>query len=112
MLSPSNSNVIPARNAPLTQPSYWVNASLSSLEEIQEFERTPLLQRKLPQSTYEFLQNGCAIDPDGIAIHYFVYAARCAKEHIGMTFKEVFDRITQTANLFHALGVRWEVLIS
>mgnify|MGYP003583626792 FL=1 len=112
MLSPSNSNVIPARNAPLTQPSYWVNASLSSLEEIQEFERTPLLQRKLPQSTYEFLQNGCAIDPDGIAIHYFADAARCAKEHIGMTFKEVFDRITQTANLFHALGVRSEDVIS
>ena len=40
--------------------------------DIRAVEQVPLSERDLPPSTYEMLQRGAAIDPEGPALHFFL----------------------------------------
>ncbi|MFV9457890.1 acyl-CoA synthetase [Rhodococcus sp. NM-2] len=84
---------------------------LSSRAKIEEYERTPLSERGLPTSVYDYIRNGAMIDPDTIAFTYLPDMNDLDDvEHI--THRQVLHRITQAANLFHSLGVRGEDVVS
>lgn len=86
-------------------PPYWIQADLSSVEKIQQFEAIPLKQRDLPTSTYELLKRSSAFRPDQIAIHYFDDPDSCGTEQVSVTFSELMRKVHQTANMLHDLGV-------
>lgn len=77
---------------------------VSSLADIEAFERTPLDVRGLPESTYEMLRRGHDLDPSAPAIHY-VASGDDYKHAITVTHGELFERITQAANLLHQTGI-------
>ncbi|MDV6279180.1 AMP-binding protein [Rhodococcus jostii] len=92
-----------AAGAPI--PPYWVTQDLSSRAKIKQYEQTPLPERGLPTSVYEFIRTGAMIDPEAIAFTYLPDVRDLTTaEHL--THRQVLRRITQATNLFHALGVR------
>lgn len=92
-------------------PPYWAMQDLSSRAKIEEYERTPLSERGLPTSVYDYIRNGATIDPDAIAFTYLPDMNDLDDvEHI--THRQVLHRITQAANLFHSLDVRGEDVVS
>ncbi|MCB0040969.1 MAG: AMP-binding protein, partial [Caldilinea sp.] len=79
-------------------------AGFASLAEIEAFEATPLVERDLPGSTYAAIQRTAAAHPDLPALIFFLQGA--AYQHaVTFTFRDFLARVTQTANMFHALGV-------
>ncbi|MFC9871787.1 AMP-binding protein [Nocardia salmonicida] len=85
-------------------PGYWAKTDLSTRAKIKEFERTPLAERGLPTSVYDYIRAGAAIDPDAVAFTYFADAHDLETvQHI--THREVLYRITQVANLLWSLKV-------
>jgi hypothetical protein len=44
---------------------------ISSLQDIERDEATPLAQRDVPQSTYEMLRRGAGVAPDNPALSFF-----------------------------------------
>lgn len=93
-------------------PAYWVPGILQTEQEVLDFERVPLAHRGLPASTYEMLMDGCAIDPDKVAIHYFTDGAQPLATCQQVTFAELRTKVHQTANLLHELGVRATDVVS
>lgn len=87
------------------QPAYWTSEVLCSEEDVIRFEQTPLSARNLPASTHEMLMDGCSIDPSKVAIEFFSDGARAKETTVSITFGELRQRIIQTANLLHELGV-------
>lgn len=85
-------------------PKYWVRPDLSNAEKIREFERIPLAERDLPNSTYEFLARAARHNPGGIAIRY---VADPTSDELpeGVTFQQLLDRIHQVANLVYSEGL-------
>ena len=81
-----------------------VVTKISSIADIEAFERIPLSQRNLPNSTYEALLSGCARKPRKIAIQFFPRAEEYAHP-ADITFEQLMSGIHQTANLLHSLGV-------
>lgn len=79
-------------------------AGFASLAEIEAFEATPLVERGLPDNTYAAVQRTAAAHPDLPALIFFLQGA--AYQHaVTFTFREFLGKLTQTANMFHALGV-------
>ena len=93
-------------------PHYWPDEVLYSLADVERFERIPLEERKLPVSTYEMLMDGCAIDPSKVAIEYFTDGARPRETGRQVTFAELQQKVNQTANLLHDLGVGKDDVVS
>ncbi|WP_422049009.1 acyl-CoA synthetase [Shimia sp.] len=80
------------------------NTVLKTMDEILAFERTPLQDRHLPQSTYEALQKGAALNPDAPALSFFLSAAAMRTPYV-LTHGQLLARITQTANALRRLGI-------
>lgn len=93
-------------------PHYWRWPTLGSEEEVARFERVPLAERRLPASTYEMLMDGCAIDPAKVAIEFFTDGQRPLDTNRQVTYGELRERVHQTANLLHELGVRKDDVVS
>lgn len=87
------------------EPGYWIDADLSDRRQLAAFESVPLQQRGLPGNVHALLKDACAIDPDKIAIHYFTDGTNPRESATATTYRELWSRINQTANLFHSLGV-------
>lgn len=87
------------------QPAYWTSEVLCSEEDVTRFEQTPLSARNLPASTHEMLMDGCSIEPSKVAIQFFSDGARPGETSASITYGELKQRILQTANLLHALGI-------
>lgn len=88
-------------------------SQISSIQDIQEIEKTPLAAHSLPQSTYDMLQQGAAIKPEAPALHWFLQAkgkAYTYKETY--SFREMLGHIRQTANFFHSLGIDKDDVVS
>jgi fatty-acyl-CoA synthase len=77
---------------------------LSSAEKLAAFEAVPYDERIAAASTYEALRRGASHNPDAPAI-LFLPNADPDDTPITITHRQYFARLTQTANLFHALGV-------
>jgi len=65
----------------------------------------------LPESTYELIRTGVAINPEAPALSFFM-KAEDHREAEAFSYRDLFRRITQTANFFHCLGVGKDDVIS
>ena len=83
-------------------------ATMTDLEKIAE---TPIEERLRFFNTYDMIKHGAAIDPDAIAISFIPTGAQYS-DPIQVTYSEFLARITQTANLFHDLGIRSDDVVS
>ncbi len=83
-------------------------ATMTDLEKIAE---TPIEERLPFFNTYDMIKHGAAIDPDAIAISFIPTGAQYS-DPIQVTYSEFLARITQTANLFHDLGIRSDDVVS
>lgn len=86
-------------------------AEIRTLNDIKAIEQIPLSERGLPANTYEMLQQGAALNPDGTALAFFLQGTAYAQA-VQFSYKELIRQITQTANLFHSLGVGKEDVVS
>jgi len=109
---------------------------VKSPQDIETFESIPFSERQLPLSTYEYLQQGCELNPNKIALEYFLRADEYAPEKVSLknkfidkalrlisgeryaapyikyTFKEVHQKVNQTANFLTDLGIGKDDVVS
>ena len=78
---------------------------VATLADIEAIEQIPLSERDLPASTYEAIRRGAARNPDGVALHFFLQGDMYDKG-VSFTYREWLGALHQTANMFHALGLR------
>lgn len=84
---------------------------ITTLADIQVIERTALTERNLPQSTYEALLRAEAINPNRIALRFFL-EGDAYWDQVFYTYKDLIGLVNQTANMFHSLGVRKHDVVS
>lgn len=84
---------------------------LRSLDDIIQLEQTPLSARDLPESTYELVRCGAAINPEKFAIRYVLRGTHFRRSH-DITYRELMQHITRAANMFSAIGVGGKDVIS
>lgn len=82
-------------------------ASLDDIEAI-EAEGPPA---EWPESTYELLQRGAALDPDAPALSFFLRTEDHARPET-WTYRRLMADVTRTANAFHALGATPDTVIA
>jgi len=85
--------------------------SFATDAEIRAFEKIPYEDRIAAQSTYAAIKLGAAHDPDAPAIH-FLPNADPADTPIVISHRDFVARVTQAANMFHALGVGKDDVVS
>jgi fatty-acyl-CoA synthase len=78
--------------------------SFANDAELRAFEATPYADRIAAQSTYEALKLGAAHNGGAPAIQ-FLANADPADQPIVISYRDFIARVTQAANMFHALGV-------
>jgi len=78
--------------------------SLANDADLRAFEEVPYQDRIAAQSTYDALRLGAAHDPSSPAL-LFLANARADDEPVVLSHGEFFGRVTQVANMLHALGV-------
>ncbi len=78
---------------------------IATMADVEAIESVPLEERNLPPNTYEAIRRGMERNPDGWALSFFLQAAEYHRPE-RYTFRQLFSRITQTANMFHDLGIR------
>lgn len=84
---------------------------LGSAAGLAGFESTPYAQRIDASSTFEALQRGAAHAPDAAAIH-FLRQADPDETPTTIRHAQFIERVTQAGNLFHALGVGPDDVVS
>ena len=79
-------------------------APLRTAADLAAFEAVPYDERIAAQSTYEALQIGASIDPGAPALQ-FLSKADPDEAPATVSYAQLIARVTQSANLFHDLGV-------
>lgn len=74
-------------------------------EDIVAIERTPLAERHLPSSTYELIRRTAQTSPDAPALS-FILQGTAEETPLRLSYRELLENITRTANAFHRLGLR------
>lgn len=82
-----------------------------TIADIEAFEKTPIEQRATAFNTYDLLREGAGINPEALALSSFFSGQDYASPR-RLIYRDFFSRITQTANLFHDLGVGPKDVIS
>ena len=82
-----------------------VTPAIKSLADVRQIEQTPLSARDLPASTYALIQRTAAAQPDAPALS-FILQGTADETAYRLNYAELLDKITQTANAFHRLGLR------
>jgi fatty-acyl-CoA synthase len=77
---------------------------LRNLRDIEDLERVPLEQRLLSWDVNDWIRAGLDLDPQKVAIRY-VADGNPESSVVNVTYDELKQRATSTANLFHSLGV-------
>lgn len=77
---------------------------MTGLKDLQAIERVPLADRQLPQSTYALLEESAERYGDNTALRFLVEGT-IDEQSITYSYRELFARITQTANALHHLGI-------
>jgi fatty-acyl-CoA synthase len=75
-----------------------------TISDIEALEKTPVRESIKAFNTYDLIRNGAAINPEATAISFFLTGNDYASPQ-RISYRDYFSRITQTANLFHDLGV-------
>ena len=78
--------------------------SFATDAEVRAFEQTPYADRIAAQSTYDALKLGAAHNPDAPALQ-FLANADPADQPVVISYRDFLARVTQAANMFGALGV-------
>ena len=78
---------------------------IATMADLEAIARIPIEERLPFFNTYDMIKHGAAIDPDAIAIS-FIPTGEQYSNPIQVTYSEFLARVTQTANLFHDLGIR------
>ncbi|MBU1741030.1 MAG: acyl-CoA synthetase [Proteobacteria bacterium] len=71
---------------------------------IAQFERTPIEDRLQFSNTYDLLGHGAGVDPDAPAISFISNGGRYGEPEV-FSYRRLVERVTQTANLLHDLGM-------
>jgi len=79
--------------------------------EVRAFEEIPYADRIAAASTYDAIRLGAAHKPDSPAIQYLPNADPGDKP-IVISHRDFVARVTQAANMFHALGVGSDDVVS
>ncbi len=79
--------------------------------DVRAFEAVPYAERVAAQSTYDAIKLGAAKNPDAPAIQ-FLANADPADTPIVISHRDFVARVTQAANMFHALGVNDNDVVS
>jgi len=77
---------------------------IRTIEDVKAIESVPLSERVTTKSTYELIRKGAQYNPDAIAL-YFLMSGEMWETPMEISYRQFIARITQTANLFHDLGV-------
>jgi fatty-acyl-CoA synthase len=85
--------------------------SLATDAEVRAFEKIPYADRIAAESTYDAIKLGAAHNPDAPAIQ-FLPNADPADMPVAMSHRDFVARVTQAANMFHALGVGRDDVVS
>jgi fatty-acyl-CoA synthase len=85
--------------------------NLATDADVRAFEQIPYLDRIAAASTYDAIRHGASHDPDAPAIQ-FLPNADPADTPLVVTHRDFFARVTQAANMFHALGVGKDDVVS
>jgi fatty-acyl-CoA synthase len=85
--------------------------SFATDSEVRTFEQTPYADRIAAQSTYDALKLGAAHNPDAPALQ-FLANADPADAPVVITYRDFLARVTQAANMFGALGVGKDDVVS
>lgn len=75
-----------------------------TIADVEEFEKVPFDERCKITNTYDLLKHGAAIDPDAVAISFFLSGDTYASPQ-RISYRELIAKITQAANFFHDLGI-------
>jgi fatty-acyl-CoA synthase len=79
--------------------------------DLRAFQQVPYADRIAVQSTYEAIKLGAAKNPDAPAIQ-FLPNADPAETPIVTNYRDFVARVTQAANMFHALGANGSSVVS
>jgi fatty-acyl-CoA synthase len=85
--------------------------SFTSTADIRAFEQTPYATRIAAQSTFDALKCGAAANPDAPAIQ-FLANADPADTPLVLSYRDLVAKVTQAANMFHALGIGPDDVVS
>jgi fatty-acyl-CoA synthase len=85
--------------------------SFATDADVRAFETTPYAERIAAQSTFEAIRLGAARDPDAPAIK-FLANADPADVPVVISHRDFIARVTQAANMFQALGVGGNDVVS
>ena len=77
---------------------------IRNIDDIRAVESIPLEERVTTSSTYEVINKAAQEDPDAVAL-YFLMSGEMWESPMEITYGQLISRITQSANLFHELGV-------
>ncbi len=77
---------------------------VATLADVELIEEIALNARDLPTNTYAALQKAASKKPDKIALQFFLQGTDY-KNAVFYTYKDLMALITQTANMFHGLGI-------
>ncbi len=80
------------------------DTGFASYADIEVFEKTPFSDRALPETTYDALKQGAAINPSSPALSFFV-SAKTFDTPKTLSHKEFLGKVTQTANALRQLGI-------
>lgn len=84
---------------------------VATLADVEKIETVPLEARLRSFNTYDMIKQGAAINPDAIAVSFFMSGDQYANP-IQVTYSQFLSQITRTANLFNDLGLGSEDVIS
>lgn len=79
--------------------------------DVRAFEQVPYADRIAARSTYDAIKLGAAKNPDAPAIQ-FLPNADPADTPIVISYRDFLARVTQAANMFHALGASGNDVVS
>lgn len=89
--------------------------SIANLQDIEAIEAIPFEQRlangELPDSTYDMIRQGAAINPQAPALHFFLQAKNY-QTPVSYNYAELLSALHQTANLFTSLGIGKDDVVS
>ena len=85
--------------------------AVRALSDVVALERTPLAERNLPPSTFAMLRASAERFGDKAALRHLTQGLP-EEPTRDVSFRELFRRVTQAANLFHELGVTPETSVS
>lgn len=77
---------------------------IRTLSDIEEIERIPLAERKLPESTYAMIQQSALTFPDHPAL-VFIPSGEHYQTALQVTYRQLLERIHQVANMLADLGI-------